>query len=52
MSLFRSERMLYYEFRMPRESAWEILNEIGEIDCVEFIDQNSDKAAFARPFSN
>jgi hypothetical protein len=34
MSLFRSERMLYYEFRMPRETAWEILNEIGEIDCV------------------
>jgi hypothetical protein len=34
MSLFRSERMLYYEFRMPRENAWEILNEVGELSCV------------------
>ena len=39
MSLFRSEEMGYYDLIMPKESAWEILNEIGELDAVHFLDQ-------------
>jgi len=29
MSLFRSEKMGCFDLIMPRESAWEIMNEIG-----------------------
>ena len=52
MSLFRSERMGYYNLVMPRESAWDVLNELGEKSCLEFIDQNPNDPAFGRPFSN
>ena len=52
MSLFRSERMGYYNLVMPRESAWDVLNELGEKSCLEFIDQNPSEPAFGRPFSN
>ena len=38
MSLFRSERMGLYNMNMPKENAWEILNELGEESCIEFID--------------
>jgi len=38
MSLFRSERMGYYQISIPREGAWEFLDEFGSIDCMEFID--------------
>lgn len=34
MSLFRSERMGYYKFSMPREGAWEYLDELGNLDCI------------------
>jgi V-type H+-transporting ATPase subunit a len=37
---------------MPRESAWDVLNELGEKSCLEFIDQNPNDPAFGRPFSN
>ena len=40
MSLFRSERMGYYHIAMSSESAWEILNDLGQIDSVQFIDMN------------
>lgn len=52
MSLFRSERMGYYNLVMPREAAWDVLNELGEKSCLEFIDQNPNEPAFGRPFSN
>ena len=31
---FRSKTMGYYKLIMPRESAWEILNELGELNCI------------------
>jgi V-type H+-transporting ATPase subunit a len=37
MSLFRSERMNYYNISLPRENAWEILNELGETDGIQFV---------------
>jgi V-type H+-transporting ATPase subunit a len=52
MSLFRSERMGYYNLVMPREAAWDVLNELGDNSIVEFIDQNPSEPVFGRPFSN
>lgn len=50
--LFRSEEMNYYSLAMPRENAWDILNDLGEISSLQFIDQHPNVAFFTRPFAN
>jgi len=52
MSLFRSDPMGLYNLVMPRENAWEILNELGELDALQFIDLNAHETAFNRPYAN
>ncbi len=48
MSLFRSEEMGLYDLIIPKESAWDILNELGEINGVHFIDQEPDIPIYHR----
>lgn len=36
--MFRSNLMMYYHLVMPRESAWDIVNGLGELGCVEIVD--------------
>lgn len=50
MNFFRSEKMGFYNLIMPRESAWEILNELGELNCLEFIDENPFELS-SKPYS-
>ena len=52
MSLLRSEPMKYCNLILPRESAWDILNSLGELSCLQFIDQDPLSAYYSRPFSN
>ncbi|KAL4453720.1 hypothetical protein ABPG74_009616 [Tetrahymena malaccensis] len=52
MSLFRSEDMEYCRIVLPRESAWETLNELGKNDCIHQIDTDSHLPNIARPFHN
>lgn len=52
MSLLRSERMGYYSIVMPRENAWEIMSEIGDLSAVEFVDLNQHEQILTRPYSN
>lgn len=43
MGIFRSEEFVNKRIRIPRESAGEILNELGKLeDCMEFIDLNKE----------
>ena len=51
MSLMRSERMGYYHIVMSRENAWEIMNELGELSAVEFVDLNQNEQVLTRPYS-
>ena len=51
MNLFRSEEMSYFQLSMSRETSWETLNELGDLSCLQFIDQDPHTAAFARPFA-
>jgi len=37
---------------MPREYAWEVVNELGQLDCLQFVDLNSNEIGFNRPYSN
>jgi hypothetical protein len=52
MNLFRSEEMSYFQLSMSRETSWETLNELGDLSCLQFIDQDPQTAAFARPFAD
>ena len=36
--------MGYYNLVMSREASWEIINKLGNIDCLHFIDMNPDIA--------
>lgn len=49
-SIFRSEVMGFYNIVMPRESAWDILNELGTMDSVHFIDSDPYCSLINRPF--
>ena len=37
MTYFRSETMVYCETLIPRESAWGIMNRLGQLDMVHII---------------
>lgn len=38
MSIFRSKEMNYHNLIIPGEMCWEVLNELGEIDALHFIE--------------
>lgn len=41
-----------YNLIMPRESAWEILNELGDKSCLHIIDPDPTLPLHNRPFAN
>mmetsp|Transcript_20061 Transcript_20061/g.17151 ORF Transcript_20061/g.17151 Transcript_20061/m.17151 type:complete len:282 (+) Transcript_20061:55-900(+) len=49
--MFRSREMGYYNIVMPREGSWEVLNELGTLSALQFLDLNQDETAFNRPYS-
>ncbi|KAL4468898.1 hypothetical protein ABPG72_009168 [Tetrahymena utriculariae] len=51
MSLMRSDRMAYYNIVIPRESAWEVLNQLGQVQVVQFEDQNAHENHLSRVFT-
>jgi len=52
MSLFRSDEMGYFSLAASKEYAWDILNELGELDALQFVDLNAEESNFKRPYSN
>ena len=48
LPFLRSEDVHYCNLMMPRENAWDILNELGHLNALHFIDQDE----YARPFAN
>jgi len=52
MGLFRSEDMSLYEISIPKDNAWEIMNALGKLDALHFIDLNSSEQPFTLTFAN
>ncbi|EGR26919.1 V-type ATPase 116kda subunit family protein, putative [Ichthyophthirius multifiliis] len=48
--MFRSEKMSLYCILMPREGAWYVLNELGDLGMVHFVDSDSEIPLFNRPY--
>lgn len=44
--------MSYYNLIIPRESAWLVMNELGELDCLHFVDYDITLPQINRPFAN
>ncbi len=53
MGIFRSEKFIHKKIRIPRESAAEILNELGKLEnCLEFIDLNKEDMEAKKNFGS
>ena len=52
MSFFRSSTMGYYNIIIPRENAWNVMNDLAELDCIHFVDHDPELPQINRPFSN
>lgn len=52
MGFLRSEEMGYYSIVIPNDQAWEVLNQLGKLSAVQFVDQNSDQAVFNRRYAS
>ena len=52
MGIFRSEEMAYYNLMMPSESAYEIMNELGNYSCMQFVDLNPNVSVFNKMYAN
>jgi V-type H+-transporting ATPase subunit a len=52
MGLFRSEDMSLYEVSVPKDNAWDIMNTLGRLDAMHFIDLNTDEQPFNLTFVN
>jgi len=45
--------MIHKKIRLPKETAVEIMNELGKLDeCIEFIDLNKDDLEAKKNFGN
>ena len=51
MSLLRSERMGFYNLIMPKESAIDILDALGSVSMLQFIDPEGGEASFKMDYS-
>jgi V-type H+-transporting ATPase subunit a len=49
---FRSRPMQHYNLLVPRESAWEVMNELGCLDSIHWIDYDPALPTINRPFAN
>lgn len=44
--------MKYYNLVVPRESAWGVMNELGNLDTINFVDYDAALPMINRPFAN
>lgn len=51
MGLFRSEDMNLYEITIPKDNAWEIMNKLGDIGQMHFINLNKEEQVFNLTFA-
>lgn len=51
MGLFRSEDMSLYEISIPKDNAWEIMNSLGNLDALHFVDLNTNEQPFNLTFA-
>ena len=43
MGIYRSEEMRLYSLTVPKDDAWNVMNEFGDIGLTQFIDLNKNE---------
>jgi len=51
MNIFRSEEIRFYNLVIPREGAWEILDQLGELSSIHFVSQDQYVSNYTKPFA-
>jgi len=51
MSLFRSEEMGFYTLAVTTDHAWEMMNELGEFNGLQFLDLNASEGSLTRQYT-
>ena len=51
MNLFRSEEMGLFSINILKDSAWEVMEELGKLDILHFVDLNTSVQIISRTFS-
>lgn len=49
-SIFRSEDMEMYQVTMPNDDAWYLMNEMGTLGSLHFMDLNKGEQPFHLPY--
>lgn len=44
--------MTLYQIAIPKDDAWEVMNEIGNLNVAHFIDLNLGEQPFNLPYAN
>lgn len=51
MGIFRSEDMTLYQITIPKDDAWDVINQLGNINLCHFIDLNKAEQPFNLPYA-
>ncbi len=51
MSIFRSEDMGLYMLSLEKNFAWEVMDSLGRLSCLHFLDVNNKEQVYNRPYS-
>ena len=50
--IFRSEEMNYFDLEFPTENYWDVIESVGTLQTVHFMDCNLNTPQGQRPFAN
>jgi hypothetical protein len=48
----RSEDMTLFQLRVPKDDAWDVMNQLGDLDVAHFINLNKNEQPFNLPYAN
>ena len=51
MSIFRSEDMGLYTLSLEKNFAWDVMDSLGRLSCLHFIDVSAKEQIYTRPYS-
>ncbi len=49
--MFRSEDMTLYQLTVPKDDAWDVMNQLGGLDMAHFINLNKGEQPFNLPYA-
>jgi hypothetical protein len=51
MSIFRSEDMGLFTLNVDKNFSWDVMESLGRMSCLHFVDVNSKEQVYSRPYS-